>query len=108
MKYLLTASLGLPLVVAAAASGATPPPAKPTPPLKPMTMTCSDFLTYDVVTRPQIVYWSEALNQKGKPENSVIDVDRINSLVPVLVQECQREPRSSFWTRLKQGIKDTF
>jgi acid stress chaperone HdeA len=96
------------LVVAASASAAPPAAAKTNPPLKPQTMTCSDFLSYDVVTRPQIVYWSEALNQKGKPEHAVIDVDRINSLVPVLVQECQREPQTSFWTRMKQDIEKAF
>ncbi len=108
MKYLSIAILGLPLVAATAASAATSAPAKSTAQVKPMTMTCKDFLSYDVVTRPQIVYWSEALKHKGKPEDAVIDVDQINSLVPVLVQDCQRVPRASFWTRMKQDIKSAF
>jgi acid stress chaperone HdeA len=108
MKYLLTATIGLQLLVATAASAATPAPAKSTAPIKPITMTCRDFLSYDVVTRPQIVYWSEALNQKKKPEDAQIDVESINALVPVLVQDCQREPQASFWTKMKNDIKNAF
>jgi acid stress chaperone HdeA len=108
MKYLLTATLGLQFVVATAAFADTPAMATYTAPIKPMTMTCRDFLSYDVVTRPQIVYWSEALNQKGKPQDAQIDVDSINSLVPVLVQDCQREPQSSFWTKMKNDFKSAF
>jgi len=34
--------------------------------VKATELTCEEFLSYDEVTRPQIVYWSEGLNGKGK------------------------------------------
>ena len=33
--------------------------------IKPATLTCEEFLSYDEVTRPQIVYWSEGMSRKG-------------------------------------------
>jgi len=39
-------------------------------------------LSYDEATRPQIVYWPEAINGKGKPESATIDVERVNGMVP--------------------------
>jgi hypothetical protein len=48
------------------------------------------------------------LNGKGKPEDAVIDIDRINSLVPVLVEDCAKEPKSSYWQKIKRDLKTTF
>lgn len=81
---------------------------KSTKSIKPTTLTCEEFLAYDEVTRPQIVYWSEAMNRKGKPEDAVLDVDRINRLVPVLVEDCTKEPSASYWTKTKQEFKKIF
>jgi hypothetical protein len=65
-------------------------------------------VAYDELTRPPIVYWSEALNGKGKPESATIDVDRINSLVPVLVEDYRQAPEASYGTKMKQEFKKTF
>ena len=73
--------------------------------VKPTEMTCEEFLSYDEVMRPQIVYLSEGLNRKGKPEEAVIDVDRINSLVPVLIEDCKKAPQSSYWQKMKARFK---
>jgi hypothetical protein len=81
---------------------------KPTKAIKPMELTCEEFLSYDEVTRPQIVYWSEGMNGNGKPETAVFDVERTNRLVPVLVEDCRKEPQSSYWTKLKQEFKKHF
>lgn len=85
-----------------------PVAAKSTKAIKPMQLTCEEFLSYDEVTRPQIVYWSEGMNGKGKPETAVIDVEQTNNLVPVLVEECRKEPKTSYWTKLKQEFKKHF
>jgi hypothetical protein len=76
--------------------------------IKPTALTCEEFLSYDEVTRPQIVYWSEGMNRQGKPEDAVIDVDRTNRLVPVLVEDCTKEPSASYWTKMKQEFKKIF
>jgi acid stress chaperone HdeA len=81
---------------------------KPVKAVKATELTCEEFLSYDEVTRPQIVYWSEGLNGKGKPEDAVIDIDRINSLVPVLVEDCTKDPKSSYWQKIKREFKKVF
>jgi hypothetical protein len=116
MKHLAILAIGISVVLANGASADTPAmtdktapvAAKPAKAIKPMELTCEEFLSYDEVTRPQIVYWSEGMNGKGKPETAEIDVDRVNSLVPVLVEDCRKEPQTSYWTKLKQEFKKHF
>lgn len=79
--------------------------AKPGKAVKPAELTCEDFLSYDEVMRPQIVFLSEGLNRKGRPEDAVVDVERINTLVPVLVEDCKKEPQSSYWQKMKARFK---
>jgi acid stress chaperone HdeA len=76
--------------------------------VKPMKMTCEEFLSLDEVTRPQVVYWSEGFNRKGKPDDAVFDIDRTTSLVPVLVESCQKAPKSSYWAKFKAEWRKIF
>lgn len=116
MKKLALLGIGISIVLINGAIADTPATtdksapiaAKPAKAIKPMELTCEEFLSYDEVTRPQIVYWSEGMNGKGKPETAVIDLDRTNSLVPVLVEECRKDPHTSYWTKMKQEFKKHF
>lgn len=76
--------------------------------MKPAKLSCEEFLAVDEVTRPAIVYWAEGVNSKGKPEDAVVDVERTNRLVPVLIEECKTEPKASFWTKVKVELKKVF
>jgi acid stress chaperone HdeA len=76
-------------------------PVKTTKAVRPTKMTCEEFLSYDEVTRPQIIFLSEGLQGKGKAKDPVVDVDRINTLIPVVIEDCKDEPKSSFWRKLK-------
>jgi hypothetical protein len=116
MKHVALLAVGMSVVLAHAVNADTtamtdktaPVAAKPAKAIKPMELTCEEFLSFDEVTRPQIVYWSEGLNGKGKPETAMIDVDLTNRLVPVLVEDCRKEPQTSYWTKLKQEFKKHF
>jgi hypothetical protein len=107
----LTAGVALADAVATPSAAATTPPTQPpaatTAPkaFKAGKLSCEQFLLYDDVTRPQIVFWSEGAVHKGKPGEEVIDVDRTNTLVPILVDECTRTPKSSFWHKFKAESK---
>jgi hypothetical protein len=76
--------------------------------IKPATLSCEEFLEYDEVSRPQIVYWSEGLTHKGKPDDAEFDVERTNTLVPVLVEDCTKEPKTSYWKKFKAEVKKVF
>jgi acid stress chaperone HdeA len=116
MKILALTAISLTTAVAVAARADTPATAnnaraaavQPAKAIKPMELTCREFLSYDEVTRPQIVYWSEGMNRNGKPQDAVIDVERINSLVPVLVDDCRKEPQTSYWKKMKEEFKRVF
>jgi hypothetical protein len=73
--------------------------------VKPASLTCEDFLAFDEVTRPEIVYWSEGLTRKGKPEDAVFDVERTNRMVPILVEDCTKEPKASYYKKVKDAVK---
>jgi|SRR5665213_1131646 len=110
------ATVAICAAIAGAAVADTPPPtssmamsattrdakhAKSAKAVKPTEMTCEEFLSYDEVTRPEIVFLSEGLKGKAKAKDTVVDVDRIHTLVPVLIEDCKNEPKASFWQKLK-------
>lgn len=69
---------------------------------KPAKMTCDEFVMLDDVVKPKVVYWAEGFNRKGKPVDEVVDFDATDKLVPVLVEECQKAPKASFWQKIKK------
>ena len=75
---------------------------------KPAKITCAEFLSFDEVARPKLVYWAEGFNQKGKPEDAVFDVETTERLVPVLVEVCRKESQESFWKKVKEEFKKVF
>ncbi len=102
------ASIGIDILAALALASAAAPAladAASTKMVKPAALTCEDFLAFDDVTRPEIVYWSEGLTRKGKPEDAVFDIERTNRLVPVLVEDCTKEPKASYYKKVKEAVK---
>jgi hypothetical protein len=93
------------LPAASAAPGAAPSPAAPAKLVAPGRLSCEEFLMYDEITRPQIIYWSLGSAHKGRAGGEIIDVARTNTLVPILVDDCRREPKISFWHEFKSEFK---
>ena len=77
-------------------------PQKPAVAPKPVKMTCKEFVALDDAVKPKVVYWAEGLSKKGKPVDSVVDVDETDRLVPVLVTECKETPKLTFWQKIKK------
>jgi hypothetical protein len=71
---------------------------------KPGEMTCEEYVILDDVVKPGVVYWAEGFNYKGEPVDAVIDFDTVDRLVPVIVDECQKSPKASFWEKIKQHL----
>jgi len=103
-----TAMADTPAAATPATSGAPVTHAAAPKAVKPAKMTCEEFLEFDEVSRPQIIFLSEGLNRKGKAEDAVIDIDRTNRLVPILVEDCTKQPKASYWTMLKAELKKVF
>jgi hypothetical protein len=77
-----------------------PKPAAAAP--KPEKMTCDEFVALADVERPKLVYWAEGFNKDGGAADSVVDVVETDRLVPVLVKECQDEPKTTLWQKIKK------
>jgi hypothetical protein len=89
-----------------AAEPAKAEPAKTEGVKKPLgKLTCEDFLGIDDVIKPQYVIAAVAYTKGGKAKKAVIDVVDTDTLVPFLVEECQKAPKESFWAKLKKKLK---
>lgn len=67
-------------------------------------LTCEDFIGFDDVIKPQYVIAAVAHTKGGKAKNAVIEVVDTDTLVPFLVEECQKAPKESFWAKLKKKL----
>ncbi len=66
--------------------------------------TCAQFLALDESYQPLAVAWASAYNDQGMEEDSVFDVEGIETLTPELITYCQQDPTGSFWDRLKKAM----
>lgn len=67
-------------------------------------MTCEEFLSLDEVSRPQAVYWADGYGWGGQ-EDAYLDFDRENQLVPMVVEECTKNPTHKFISKVKTVSK---
>jgi hypothetical protein len=72
---------------------------------KPTKMTCEDFLGFDEVARPKLVYWANGYNWWGNQYDPYVDIEETDSLVPFLVQECTKTPKTAFLGKVKEASK---
>jgi acid stress chaperone HdeA len=68
-------------------------------------MTCEDFMGLEDSFRPKAVYWAIAYGEGGKPESAGISVEGIERIVPVVIQDCKKTPKESFWQKVKAEFK---
>jgi acid stress chaperone HdeA len=69
---------------------------------KPVTKwTCEEFLAVDDQFKPKVVYAATAYSKAGKPQDSVIDIDGTEKVIPMIIDDCQKAPQASFWQKLK-------
>lgn len=51
--------------------------------------------------QPTAVGFAEALNNKDKPEDAVLDVQGIATVTPAIVQACTQDKKASFKDKVK-------
>lgn len=68
-------------------------------------VTCQDFLILDDVIKPQYLIAASQHTKSGKPQNTIVDIVDTDTLVPVMVEECEKQPTGSFWDKLKSKLK---
>jgi len=65
-------------------------------------ITCQEFLDLDETYRPMYVAWAWGYNYgQTEPASGWVDVDGVEQITPYVVTECQKEPKASFWSKVK-------
>ena len=60
-----------------------------------------NFLAVDESFQPTAVGFAEALNNKDKPEDAVLDVQGIATVTPAIVQACTQDKQANFKDKVK-------
>jgi hypothetical protein len=68
-------------------------------------VTCQDFIMLDDIIKPQYLIAASEHSKSGKPQNTIVDIVDTDTLVPVMVEECEKQPTGSFWDKLKSKLK---
>jgi len=68
-------------------------------------MTCEDFVGLDESFQPQAVYWAVAYGKHGQPEAETVDVEGIENVIPIVVEECKKAPKETFWQKVQAEWK---
>ena len=68
-------------------------------------LTCEEFMSFEDIIKPQYVIAAAAHSKKsGKAKDAVIEIIDTDTIVPVLIEECQKAPKESFWEKLKSRL----
>ncbi len=62
--------------------------------------TCEDFLALSASFQPTAIGYAEALNNKDKPEDAVMDVQGIETVTPAIVQACTEDKTAPFKSKV--------
>lgn len=109
MKKILGVVLGGILLIPAATYAADA--SKPANNKPVNSWTCEDFLALETSFRPTAIGYAEALNNKDKPEDAVIDVQGIETVTPAVIEACTQDKQASFkdkvvteWDKFKKKV----
>lgn len=98
IRHLLIALAIASVGASAAAETKTPAPEMK----KPVTQwTCKEFIALADQYKPNVVYWASAYAKGGKPEASELDIEGTETVTPIVIQDCEKQPKASFWQKLK-------
>ncbi|MDR7006193.1 HdeA/HdeB family chaperone [Paraburkholderia strydomiana] len=73
-------------------------------PIKPATMSCGDFLAVEDTYKPALVYWVSGADKLGVQETVTTVVDTATP-VAAIVGECERTPKASFASKVRDLYK---
>jgi|SRR5260370_1016834 acid stress chaperone HdeA len=69
--------------------------------LNPATLTCGDFVVLEDAYKPQVVYWVDGVNKKGKIQKEDVLMVGQDKTIATLVEECKKTPKQSFMQKVK-------
>lgn len=78
---------------------------KNVPPQKPITKwTCEEFAAIGEEFKPKAIYWASAHARGGKKHKSnVLNIEGTEKVIPIVIDECTRQPKARFWDKLNNA-----
>ncbi|HWP65531.1 MAG TPA: HdeA/HdeB family chaperone [Candidatus Limnocylindria bacterium] len=70
--------------------------------VKPVSMTCEEFVALSKSERPELYYWAKGYNRGSKTKENVSGEVDLEKDTVVLYEECRRTPKASFWSRVRK------
>jgi acid stress chaperone HdeA len=70
--------------------------------VKPVKMTCEDFVALSETERPELYYFAKGYNRASKTKEDVSGEVDLEKDTAVVYQECKQAPKESFWTKVKK------
>jgi hypothetical protein len=99
------------LFIALCAVAAVPAAAKSIKPLADWS--CSEFNGTEDIIKPKLIYWATGVEKGGKAKHAVIDIVETDKVIPFVVENCQKLPRSTFlhaltsaWKQVERAVAD--
>ncbi|MGY3450507.1 HdeA/HdeB family chaperone [Bradyrhizobium sp. USDA 4353] len=65
--------------------------------------TCQNFLEVQDVLQPRVIYFASGYAAKRKADDAIIDIDGTEKIVPIVISECSKAPKSRFWSIVKSA-----
>ena len=72
--------------------------------VKPVEMTCEEYLSLEKSVQPEVAYWLEGYDRKTKTEVEAAGEVDLERDVAVLVEMCRPTPKASFWKRMREKL----
>jgi len=70
--------------------------------VKPVKMTCEEFLSLDSKIQPEVAYWLAGYNAAAKTDVAASGEVDLETDTAVLIQECKPAPKASLWEKIKK------
>jgi hypothetical protein len=70
--------------------------------VKPVAMTCEEFLALSSDVQPEVAYWLAGYNAAKHKEVAAAGEVDLETDTAVLIEECKPAPKESLWDRIKK------
>lgn len=70
--------------------------------VKPVKMTCEDFMALGENVQPEVAYWLAGYNAAKKTDVAASGEVELETDTAVLLQECKPAPKASLWEKIKK------
>lgn len=89
---------------------AAPQAKKTAMPKKPIDkVTCAEFNGLDETFKPKVIAWAAGYQQgQKKPDVVTVDIEGVDKVAPIVIDECNKAPTASFWSKVEGELKKIF